>query len=119
MQLGIWEKDTGIIWLNVGDKYHWSKEDIAILHVLANRNASREEVLTALPKYSQTAISNMSLRECGRRIISKSSHRLDGYISREDIDVLEESGVSLDAIAEMRGAVRARTFSGEEYWSLA
>lgn len=115
----LWENDTGIIWLNTGDKYHWSDEDKAVLQQLARRDATREEVLQALPKFSQTAISNMSLRECGRRIISKGSHRMDGYMTREDMQVLAEYGVDLAQIAEMRGAVRAREFGGEEYWSLA
>jgi hypothetical protein len=76
VQWELWEKDIGIIWLNVGDKYHWFDEDIATLRDLADREATLEEVLQALPKFSQTAISNKSLRECGKRIVPKGSHRL-------------------------------------------
>src|SRR5712692_1201591 len=115
----LWQKDIGIIWLNVGDKYHWFDEDVATLKDLANREAPLEEVLHALPKFSQTAISNMSLRKCGRRIVPKGSHRLDAYMTREDMSVLEEYGVGIESIAKMRGAVKAREFSGQEYWSLA
>jgi hypothetical protein len=115
----LWPTDKGIIWLNVGDKYHWSDNDIVTLKALADREAQVEEVLQALPKFSQTAISNMSLRKCGSRIVPKGSHRLDAYMTREDMSVLEEYGVSIDKIAEMRGAVKAREFNGAEYWSLA
>jgi len=111
--------DKGIIWLNVGDKYHWFDEDIAMLKAFAERETTIEQVLQALPKFSQTAISNMSLRKCGKRIVPKGSHRLDAYMTREDINVLAEYKVSIDRIAEMRGAVKAREFDGTEYWSLA
>jgi Recombinase/Resolvase, N terminal domain len=116
----LWPSDTGIIWLNVGDKYHWSDEDIAMLKLLADRDAQLEEVLQALPKFSQTAISNMSLRECGKRIVPKGSHRLDAYMTREDMSVLDEYSVGIEKIAEMRGAVKARDYANDtEYWSLA
>jgi hypothetical protein len=115
----LWPTDKGIVWLNVGDKYHWFDEDIATLKALADRNADLEEVLQSLPKFSQTAISNMSLRKCNRRIVPKGSHRLDAYMTPEDMSILEEYGVSIDRIAEMRGAVKAREFNGTEYWSLA
>ncbi len=119
VQWELWQKDIGIIWLNVGDKYHWLDEDVATLKDLADREAQLEEVLHALPKFSQTAISNMSVRECGRRIVPKGSHRLDAYMTREDMSVLEEYSVGIEQIANMRGAVRAREFNGREYWSLA
>ncbi len=119
VQWELWANDSGIIWLNVGDKYHWFDEDIATLHDLADCEAPLEEVLSALPKFSQTAISNMSLRECGKRTVPKGSHRLDAYMTREDMRILEEYGVGIEQIANMRGAVKAREFSGQEYWSLA
>lgn len=119
VQWELWEKDTGIIWLNVGDKYHWFDEDIATLKHLADHDAPLEEVLHALPKFSQTAISNMSLRKCGERIVPKANHRLDAYMTREDMSVLEEYGIEIESIADMRGAVKAREFNGKEYWSLA
>jgi hypothetical protein len=103
----------------VGDKYHWFDEDIATLKALANRDATLEEVLKSLPKFSQTAISNMSLRKCGERIVPKANHRLDAYTTREDTNVLDEYGIGIEPIAEMRGAVKAREFNGQEYWSLA
>jgi len=119
VQWELWANDSGIIWLNVGDKYHWFDEDIATLHDLADCEAPLEEVLSALPKFSQTAISNMSLRECGKRTVPKGSHRLDAYMTREDMRILEEYGVGIEQIANMRGAVKAREFSVQEYWSLA
>jgi hypothetical protein len=119
VQWELWPSDTGIFWLNVGDKYHWFDEDIATLKALAKREATTEEVLQTLPKFSQTAISNMSLRECGKRIVPKGNHRLDAYVTREDMSVLFEYGVGIESIAEMRGAVKAREFNGSEYWSLA
>jgi hypothetical protein len=73
----------------------------------------------SLPKFSQTAISNMSVRKCGERIVPKGSHRLDAYMTREDMNVLDEYGIGIEPIAEMRGAVKAREFNGQEYWSLA
>jgi hypothetical protein len=115
----LWPDDKGIMWLNIGDKFHWLDEDIALLKALAEQGASTPEFLEALPKFSQTAISHMSKRECGRRIIPKASYRMDAYMTREDMQVLEEYGVSIDQIAEMRGAVKAKSFNGEEYWSLA
>jgi Recombinase len=119
VQWELWPSDTGIFWLNVGDKYHWFDEDIAMLKTLADCEAQLEEVLHALPKFSQTAISNMSLRKCGRRIVPKGNHRLDAYMTREDMSVLEEYGVGIEPIANMRGAMKAREFNGSEYWSLA
>jgi Recombinase/Resolvase, N terminal domain len=119
VQWELWPSDTGIFWLNVGDKYHWFDEDIATLHALASRSATTEEVLASLPKFSQTAISNMSLRKCGERIVPKGSHRLDAYMTREDMSVLDEYGVAIEPIAEMRGTVKAREFNGSQYWSLA
>ena len=119
VQWELWPSDTGIFWLNVGDKYHWFDEDIATLKALAQRGATTEEVLANLPKFSQTAISNMSLRKCGERIVPKGSHRLDAYMTREDMGVLDEYGIGIEPIAEMRGAVKAREFNGSQYWSLA
>ncbi len=40
-------------------------------------------------------------------------------MTHEDMSVLEEYGVGIEPIAEMRGAVKAREFNGKEYWSLA
>lgn len=120
VQWELWPTDKGIIWLNVGDKYHWSNEEITTLKALADSEAKLEEVLQVLPKFSQTAISNMSLRECGKRIVPKGSHRLDAYMTREDMSVLEEYSVGIEKIAEMRGAVKARDYTNNiEYWSLA
>ena len=119
VQWELWQNDSGIIWLNVGDKYHWFDEDVATLKDLADRDAQLEEVLQALPKFSQTAISNMSLRECGRRIVPKGSHRLDAYMTREDMSIIEQYGIGIDQIAALRGAIKAREFNGNEYWSLA
>ncbi len=119
VQWELWADDTGIIWLNTGDKYHWSTEDFTTLQALANRQAETEEVLTALPKFSQTAISNMSFRMFGKRIVPKGSHRLDAYMTRQDMHILTEYGVEIDQIASLKGAVQAKEFNGEEYWSLA
>jgi hypothetical protein len=119
VQWELWPSDTGIFWLNVGDKYHWFDEDIATLKTLATRIATTEEILDSLPKFSQTAISNMSLRKCGERIVPKGNHRLDAYMTREDMSVLDAYGIGIEPIAEMRGAVKAREFNGSEYWSLA
>jgi len=33
--------------------------------------------------------------------------------------VLDEYGIGIEPIAEMRGAVKAREFNGSQYWSLA
>ncbi len=115
VQWELWQNDSGIIWLNVGDKYHWFDEDVATLKDLADRDAQLEEVLQALPKFSQTAISNMSLRECGRRIVPKGSHRLDAYMTREDMSIIEQYGIGIDQIAALRGAIKAREFNGNEY----
>jgi hypothetical protein len=119
VQWELWQPDNGIIWLNTGDKYHWSDADLATLNALANHQTILEEVLAALPKFSQTAISNMSFRECGKRIVPKGSHRLDAYMTCEDMGILEEYGIGLDQIAFLKGAVKARECNGEEYWSLA
>jgi hypothetical protein len=115
----LWPSDKGMIWLNFGDKFHWGDDDLATLKELVDREATTEECLTALPKFSQTAISNMCVRQCGKRAIPKGSHRMDAYMTREDLRVLAEYGVGLDQIAILKGAVRAREFNGEEYWSLA
>jgi len=115
VQWELWQNDSRIIWLNVGDKYHWFDEDVATLKDLADRDAQLEEVLQALPKFSQTAISNMSLRECGRRIVPKGSHRLDAYMTREDMSIIEQYGIGIDQIAALRGAIKAREFNGNEY----
>ncbi len=88
---------------------------LATLKDLADRDAQLEEVLQALPKFSQTAISNMSLRECGRRIVPKGSHRLDAYMTREDMSIIEQYGIGIDQIAALRGAIKAREFNGNEY----
>jgi Resolvase, N terminal domain/Recombinase len=119
VQWELWQPDSGIIWLNTGDKYHWSSADLATLEELTIKEAGTEEILARLPKFSQTAISNMSLREFGRRALSKASHRLDAYMTREDEQVLAQYGVGLENIAKLRGAVRAKEGNGSEYWSLA
>jgi len=119
VQWELWQPDSGIIWLNTGDKYHWSTEDVTTLQALVKQQAEREEVLTTLHTFSQTAISNMSFREFGKRIVPKSSHRLDAYMTRQDMHILREYGIGLDQIAFLKGAVKARECSGEEYWSLA
>jgi len=119
VQWELWQNDSGIIWLNVGDKYHWGDTDLETLKELVAREADTNEVLEALPKFSQTAISNMSLRKCGKRAIPKGSHRLDAYMTREDMSVLEEYGIGLEQIARLKGAVRAKEFNGTQYWSLA
>jgi hypothetical protein len=119
VQWELWPDDTGIIWLNVGDKYHWTVEDLATLKDLVARGATAEAFLTALPKFSQTAISNMCVHKFGTRAIPKGSHRMDAYMTRQDIHILSEYGVELDQIAFLKGAVRAKEVSGEEYWSLA
>ena len=100
-------------------KFHWSDADFATLQDLVEREADTEEVLEALPTFSQTAISNMSYRRFGRRVIPKGSHRLDAYATRQDLSVLAEYAVDLDQIARLKGAVKAKEFNGEEYWSLA
>jgi hypothetical protein len=119
VQWELWQPDRGIIWLNTGDKYHWSTEDVTTLQALVKQQAEQEEVLTTLHTFSQTAISNMSFREFGKRIVPKSSHRLDAYMTRQDMYILREYGIGLDQIAFLKGAVKARECSGEEYWSLA
>ena len=118
VQWELWPTDSGIFWINTGGKYEWKEEDLATLKALIDREAEPSEVLEALPKFSQTAISNTSLRKFGVRIIHKSAHRLDAYMTGEDKHLLAEYGISLDPIAKLKGAVRARTFGGEEYWSM-
>lgn len=44
---------------------------------------------------------------------------MDAYMTREDVSVLMQYGVELSQIARLKGAVKAREFNGEEYWSLA
>jgi len=83
------------------------------------RRATTEEFLATLPKFSQTAISNMCVRKCGTRAIPKGSHRLDAYLTRQDMHVLREYGMSIEQIALLKGAVRAKEVTGEEYWCLA
>jgi len=119
VQWELWNDDTGLIWLNVGDKYHWTPEDIQTLKALVARKATTEDFLATFPKFSQTAISNMCVRKCGVRAIPKANHRLDAYLTRQDMHILREYGVSIDQIALLKGAVRAKELSGEEYWSLA
>ncbi len=58
-------------------------------------------ILTALPKFSQTAISNMCVRKCGKWAIPKGSHRMDAYMTREDMCILEEYGIGLEQIAHL------------------
>ncbi len=115
----LWPTDEGLIWLNFGDKYHWSETDLATLQELVDREADTGEFLTALPKFSQIAISNMSYRRSGTRAVPKGSHRMDAYMTREDESVLEEYGIGLEQIAKLKGAVKAKEFNGSEYWSLA
>jgi len=40
-------------------------------------------------------------------------------MTREDIGVLDEYAIGIEPVAAMRGAVKAREFNGQEYWSLA
>ena len=74
---------------------------------------------TSLLVAAKTVRQHMSLRKCGERIVPKANHRLDAYTTREDMNVLDEYGIGIEPIAEMRGAVKAREFNGQEYWSLA
>ncbi|MFL5698872.1 MAG: hypothetical protein ACJ797_17460, partial [Ktedonobacteraceae bacterium] len=118
VQWELWPNDSGIFWVNAGGKYEWEDEDLATLKVLIDREAETSEVLEALPKFSQTAISNTSLRKFGMRIIPKCTHRLDAYMTGEDRELLAQYGIPLDAIAKLKGALRARSYSGEDYWSV-
>jgi hypothetical protein len=114
VQWELWHSDKGIIWLNIGDKYHWEDADLATLQALIERQAATEEILAALPKFSQIAISNMCKRKFGRRAIPKGMQRLDAYITREDMSVLGEYGVGVDQIAKLKGAVIVRGLNGKE-----
>src|SRR6266480_1774682 len=71
VQWELWPCDTGIIWLNFGDKFHWSDADLETLRYLVRREAETEEFLTTLPEFSQIAISNMCQRKFGIRAIRK------------------------------------------------
>lgn len=71
---------------------------------------------TSLLVAAKTVRQHMSLRKCGERIVPKANHRLDAYTTREDMNVLDEYGIGIEPIAEMRGAVKAREFNGQEYW---
>jgi hypothetical protein len=118
VQWELWSSDKGMIWLNHGDKFHWEDADVQTLRELVSREATTEEFLTFLPKYSQTAIYGMCVRTCGKRAIPKGTHRMDAYMTREDMSILEEYGIGLEQIARIRGAVKSREINGQEYWSL-
>jgi hypothetical protein len=40
-------------------------------------------------------------------------------MTREDMSIIEQYGIGIDQIAALRGAIKAREFNGNEYWSLA